>query len=767
MPVRSLLALALLAALLPPPSAWAQDRPAASRVAPDASRGAVEGSVRGRFEGELRPLPYALVELEVDGARRAAVANNAGRYQLTGVRPGEARLVVSHPGYAPLSLVVSVPDGGALSLDVELTGRPVALPTVEVLTDGADSGAGDAPESDERERPISEVDLQALDFGPGVGQPGLLDVVAALPGNDPADATDVLFMRGSTTDLKLVLLDGVPVYTPFHVAGLMRSFEPDVLGSADLHVGGAPARFDGGLTHILDLRTRRPRGDRVRFSGSVDLIAASGAVEAPLGDKAGFIVSGRSLHDLGAAPLGGERPYGYQDALITAVVEPARGHELRATGFWNVESVVLDANQAPDDARWANRVGSLGYRTRIGEARLELTAGLSGYRASLPLLPSRPPGQPVPPALLTSAATDRARLVGEVTWGSAGEPLRVGASLEHLDAEVAAQQLGGGSRAVTRGATTALGAFVDVTRLLAPGLTLRGGARADHFGRSGTHLAPRAALSVELSPEALLTVAAGRYHQATRTPHVEIERTLAEVTAQGMPPAELLPIATADHVVLSLDQRLGDRVRLGLEGFWKSFSGLPTAPSETVRSSGVDVRVLTAGSAGAAWLGYGLSWFWSTVDLSGRTSEFMGRHLLSAGVSGSIGGPLRGEARLAYGAGLPYTSIPFGASTPLSSSDGVTVIDQGGNPGTQLEATPAPIVGGLDEEFLRLDLEIHMLLEPSVGGRPWQVRPYVRLLNALDRRDALFYTFQPWRSDVVRPLAERPVLPLVGVAIAF
>jgi hypothetical protein len=47
------------------------------------------------------------------------------------------------------------------------------------------------------------------------------------------------------------------------------------------------------------------------------------------------------------------------------------------------------------------------------------------------------------------------------------------------------------------------------------------------------------------------------------------------------------------------------------------------------------------------------------------------------------------------------------------------------------------------------------------------VRPYVRVLNALDRRDALFYTFQRWRPDSVRPLAERPLLPLVGFAFAF
>jgi hypothetical protein len=487
-------------------------------------------------------------------------------------------------------------------------------------------------------------------------------------------------------------------------------------------------------------------------------------VETPLGERAGLILSGRSLHDLGSAPLGGRRPYGYQDVLLTTVARPADGHEVRATGFWNAESVLLDAQQAPDDARWANRAAALAYRTTVHGARVEVTAGMSGYDAELPLQPSQQPGQPLPPALLTSAATDRARLVGEVAWGPAGEPVRVGASFERVEIEIAAEELGGGPRAASHGSTGMLGAFVDVTRLLAHGVTLRGGVRVDHFGGSTTRVAPRAALSWELSPEALLTVAAGRYHQPTRTPHVEVERTLAEFSADGTPPTELLPVAAADHVVLSLDQRLGERVRLGLEGFWKGFSGLPTAPDETVRSSGIDVRVLTAGEAGAAWLGYGLSWFWSTVDLSGRTSQFMGRHLLSAGVSGSIGGPLRGEARLAYGAGLPYTSIPFGSD--FASADPTTVNQIGGS--EQLAgAAPAPILEGLEEEFLRLDLEIHMLLEPRVGGRQWQVRPYVRLLNALDRRDALFYTFQPWRSEGVRPLAERPVLPLVGVAISF
>ncbi|MDH3424150.1 MAG: TonB-dependent receptor, partial [Gemmatimonadota bacterium] len=669
-------------------------------------------------------------------------------------------LTVTHAGYEPLSLVVSVPSRDSVGVDLELTAHPVALTPLDVRATRSGRGRGLVGEGEEPSVP--ELEIHALEVGPGLGQAGIVDVVSAVPGNEPGDASDVLFMRGSTTDMKLVLLDGVPVYTPFHVAGLLRSFEPSVLGGAELHVGGAPARFDGGLTHILELNTRTARRDALHFSGSVDLLSSSAAVELPLGSQAGLVASGRTLHDLASEPLGQGRPYGYRDALVSFDVEPADGHALRATGFWNEESVALDLEPAQDDARWSNRAGSVGYRADVGDAAIELTAGLSGYRASLPLQPGSPPGEPPPPALIATAETNRARIVGEVLWGSPVSPIRTGLSFEHIDAAFAARVLTGGNGASSHGTTAAIGAFVDATRPLAPGVSLRAGLRVDHFTGHTARLAPRAAISWAVAPEALLTVAAGRYHQPTRTPEVDVELTLAEVAVGGVPPSELLPIATADHVVLTLDQRLSESVRLGLQGFWKAYEGLPTTGGQGVRSSGIDVRVLSGSERATAWLGYGLSWFWSTTDLSGQQTDFSGRHLLSAGVSGRLGGPMRGEARVAYGAGLPYTSVPLGFSTAQDASElGPTAISQ-----TEFGSANT-YASGLDESFLRLDVELFAVFEPNWGSRSWRVRPYLRLLNALDRRDSLFYTFERWRSDEVRPLAELPILPLVGVAVSF
>ena len=52
-------------------------------------------------------------------------------------------------------------------------------------------------------------------------------------------------------------------------------------------------------------------------------------------------------------------------------------------------------------------------------------------------------------------------------------------------------------------------------------------------------------------------------------------------------------------------------------------------------------------------------------------------------------------------------------------------------------------------------------------GQEFDVRPYLRVINALDQRDALFYYFEPWRDAELRPLAERSILPVFGVEWRF
>ncbi|MCY4645644.1 MAG: TonB-dependent receptor [Gammaproteobacteria bacterium] len=741
-----------------------------AQSASDTAGASVYGRVTGVFRGRSGVLPHALLAVETPAGRRWVQAGEDGRYLLGGLGPGVVTMRVRHPGYEAIAVEVTLAADAAVRVDLALTGRPLRLDPVEVRADRLPGGSSTADEPG-RPRPIPELEIQALDLTPGVGDPALAAAVRALPGNDPASATDVLYLRGSTADMKLVLLDGAPVYTPFHVAGLMPGFEPALLGAAALHRGGAPARYDGGLTHILDLRTRSPRRDRLRASAAIDLLTASGAVEGPLGARGGFLASARGLHDVGAGPLGGDRPYGYSDLLLAAEYEPRDDHRMGITAFRNSEAVLLDYEAAPDDATWSNRALSLSYEGAAGSARVRGLAAVSDYDASLPLQPASTDSVPVAGPLLATGANRRARLLAEVEWGGPAARTVVGLSHNSIEAEYGARDPAAGLGSSTNATHTTTGLHVDAVRLLAPEVTLRAGVRADLFPDGDLALAPRARLAWAFDPRALLSVAVGRYHQPTRTPDVEVERTLQEVVSSDLSAPQLLPVARADHVVVSLDQLLAGRVRFGLHGFWKGYEGLAAASSggESIRSSGVDLRLSSAGEREVIWLGYGLSWFWSDRDLSGYSSDFAGRHLLTAGVSSELWGPVRGEFRVAYGAGLPYTAIPFRSLSfgQEAAAPAEPPPDPGATPPQRPVAADSPLLEGLDDDFLRLDFELHARLTAQWGGHDWSVRPYLRVLNALRRRDALFYAFQPWRADSLTPLAERPFLPVIGVAVTF
>jgi hypothetical protein len=782
MSTRPILAPFLLLALLVQPGAgWGQD-----------STGSVHGRILGRQGHSVSPLPNAVVDISSGSHRLTVVSDATGGYSVADLVPGRWRIRAMHVGYRETAAEVHVPPGISVTLDMELRLEPVALSPLLVRADGVRPLAAGrrAPPAE-----VGEVALRALEGTSGMVEGGLAQVVRALPGNDPADPRDVLLMRGSATDLKLVLLDGAPIYTPFHMAGLVESFDPMALGGASLFLGGAPARFDGGLSYILDLRARSPREDRIAGSAAVDLLTGRALVEGPLSPSIGFLLGSRTIHNLGTPLLASESsPYGYGDFLARLEWRGGGGDEAFLTGFWNRESVRLELlpnltppslsdadrstveflGQSPtrDGARWGNQALSAGFKTDLGQATGELRVAASRYGAHLPV------GDTLP--LFARGQSDRFRVTADVSapWGDG--VLRVGASLDRMASTYAAMSLNPArSSSPTRVDLdgTSGGAYVEGTRQLAPSLNLRGGIRADKFNEDGgLRLAPRLSLTWMLTEDAALTLAAGRYHQYSNAASVDIERSLeggpSDTPGDG-PQVLSLNVAAANHLVVSLDQILLPGVRLGLEGFVKEFSGLSGLTGPNLNASGVDLRVAREGERTAGWLGYSLTWFWASRGiLAPSASLFSGRHLLSAGLTASLTERTGLRLRAGYGQGLPYTSMPWLISdAPMTPGVPRTHPEEAAralaSAGNQLLNAAPDLMASPDDGFLRLELELHGLWSPTVSGRTMELRPYLRILNALNRRDALFYHFDPWRGEGPEPLAALPVLPLLGLEWRF
>jgi hypothetical protein len=127
---------------------------------------------------------------------------------------------------------------------------------------------------------------------------------------------------------------------------------------------------------------------------------------------------------------------------------------------------------------------------------------------------------------------------------------------------------------------------------------------------------------------------------------------------------------------------------------------------------------------------------------------------LSAGLRGPVAGPVGVDARIAFSDGLPLTEVALDAAVSLETAD--QPLEQG----VGRSAVPGDADG-----FLRLDVEFYGEWSAPVGGG--RLRPYLRILNALDRRDALFYYFEPWRDPDLTPLARHSVWPVLGISWSF
>ena len=725
---------------------------------PASQPGMVWGQVRSESNGG--PLRYAVVEIVLSGRDdlRTETDEN-GIYILRDVPPGRRLLRATHIDHAPLDVEVVVPSGGHIALDFGLRLRPVELPLVLAEARGLSRAAADTTPA--RAADLTSAAVRALESTPGVAELGLADVAQDIPGSEPIDPSDVLYVRGGAADLKLVLLDGAPVYAPFHLGGLISALETDWLRNATLYLGGAPARFDGGLSYVLDLESRAGRTGRTHVEVGADMLAAHVRAEGPIVAGAGYLAGARTVHGFGAEPFFHEVfPYNYGDAIARLDI-PLGDGQLSATGFWNRETVRLDSTaRGTGIAEWGNRAASLRYRGRFFGSTALLTVAGGTFTTAIPLGGIR--------SLVTEARSARGRVAADFERRVGPVRFGYGVSIDRMtfDYSASAQQAGTDSVLLrAHGEGDSGGAYIDASFNIVRGLRVRAGLRGDAFALiDDVRMAPRVSTTLALGERAALTVAAGRYHQYVRAPEEEIIFVGSAVRDTIATPP--MTVARGSHLAVHLAQDLGDAMYLGLEGYYKHFEGLPSAVSDEADASGLELSVRRAGARISGWFGYSLAWVWSTDRdrYAPDPRPFAGRHLISAGVGGPIIGAGAFDVRVAYGSGLPYTAIPEPEGTPPVFA--VAGYDE--EITTSAAAIPSTPRDEPDEPYLRVDARIAHTWSGSVQGVAFDFTPYLKLLNALNRRDAIFYHYDRTPAGTeLRPLAALPVLPILGLEWRF
>jgi hypothetical protein len=716
-------------------------------------QGGVGGVVRSAGNGEV--IAGAVVEVVGGLEVRRTVSGPAGEYLLRNVPPGRRLLRASHIGHAPLEVEVLVSAGREFELELVLPLRPVALAPVEVsggrLRPGVDTVAAAAAE-------LSLAGARAMDATPGIAELGLADAVRGVPGQEPADPSHLLYVRGAAADLKLVHLDGAPVYAPFPIGGLLDPFTPGLLSSADVYVGGAPARFDGGLSYVLDLRTRGVRPGAVRTSGAVDMLSTRALLEVPVTAGFGVLASGRTVHGRGVpSPL----PYGYNEGLVRADLQLADEWLLSTTGFHNRELVWMESTGARDSSiAWGNRAASVRISGSRVRTDVELTGSLGDFDARLPLEGTHP--------ILAEGGVRRTRLAADLeTALDEGISIRYGAAYDYQGQSYRGQRLdsvGTQEPVWTSASGDVVGGYVDAAWRPIERLRLRGGMRLDRFSLNGeVALAPRFSATWLLTDRAALTLAGGRYHQYLRAPEAALLAASSATGIPGLSYTSALAIGQATHFTAGLDQDLGEGIRLGLEGYFKNYLGLPGAEAAEANASGVDLWMRRSHGEITGWVGYSLAWLWTVGPTNGNS--FSGRHLFSSGIAAPIRARNRVELQLAYGAGLPYSIIPFASGSDWAVASPESAFRHGSSAANLTGA--APLLPAEERPYVRVDVSASRTWTPNLFGTHTRLDSYLKVLNPLGRRDALFYRYDRSTDEAPRALAALPVVPVLGMEWRF
>ena len=114
-----------------------------------------------------------------------------------------------------------------------------------------------------------------------------------LPGvQTTSDFSSALYVRGSTPDQNLIMLDGIAIYNPYHLGGIFSTFNTDAIKEADFRAGGFSARYGGRMGAILNVINREGNTEKIKGSANLSLISSKILIE-------GFSPSGEELKGLG------------------------------------------------------------------------------------------------------------------------------------------------------------------------------------------------------------------------------------------------------------------------------------------------------------------------------------------------------------------------------------------------------------------------------------------------------------------------------------
>jgi hypothetical protein len=230
----------------------------------------------------------------------------------------------------------------------------------------------------------------------------LLRTVQLMPGVEARnDFSAGMNVRGGEADQNLVLLDGYPIYNPFHLGGLFGTFVEPMVGRVEIFTGAFPASYGNRLSSVLDVRSAVEAREGIHGTANVSLIASQVSVGSSVAaGMGGWKVAARRTYidAMTRALAPNELPYDFRDLQGHFEREFLNGIRASITGYAGHDQFRYDQDADTVTFGWGNRVlgatvgKAVAKPTLFGRAAgdsllMEQRASISTFKADIGLGP--------------------------------------------------------------------------------------------------------------------------------------------------------------------------------------------------------------------------------------------------------------------------------------------------------------------------------------------------------------------------------------------
>jgi CarboxypepD_reg-like domain/TonB-dependent Receptor Plug Domain len=742
-----------------------------------AQKGMLRGNIYNKATGE----PLAYVNVVLKETPFGTTTNQEGFYSFN-VPVGNYTVTTNLLGYAPMEVPVQIGDGAILYQRFDLTEKDKDLETIEI------SGSRDAARNTVQISKITITQKQLKALPSTGGEPDIAQYLTILPGViSTGDQGGQIYIRGGSPVQNKILLDGMPIYNPFHSIGFFSVFETETIRSADVFTGGFNAEYGGRISAIMDLKTRE--GNKKRFSGIVSgsPFQAKIVLEAPLsplsddgkgGSSSVLFTAKQSLLDKTANHLykyatrdSFGLPFAYTDIYGKISFNAARGSKFNFFGF-NFKDKVSYTNLA--DLNWNNRGGGANFTLVPAGLSLVINGAVSYSDYQMQLLQGK--DDPRKSGITSTNAT-----LDFTYFGSNNNEIKYGVELNNISTRLQFKNFLGFTFDDQDNSTELAGFFKY--RWKTKALLLEPGLRVQYYASLGiAKMEPRFAAKINISDKFRLKFSGGLYSQNLLS--TVNERDIVNlfvgylsgpeypIYQQGTQQNIDERLQTAYHIIGGIEVDLSKYLEINVEPYLKNYTQLiqvnrnktqnadPNYVVETGRATGLDITAKYEKQQIYVWAAYSIGYVNRKDETQAYPTTFDRRHNLNIGTTYTFGKQKSWElgGRFNYGSGFPFT-LTQGFYTKFDYNDGLNTDILKGNPNHIGVIYSDKRNTGRLPAYARFDVSIKKSIAFSKNTR---MEIIGSVTNAANRNNIFYFDrIQYQRVD------QLPILPSLAMTLHF